>query len=338
MPSQPDFPSDPQIEEVRGGILEWFAINRRDLPWRHTRDPYHILVSEVMLQQTQVDRVKPYYRAWLERFPTIADLAAAPTADVISLWAGLGYNRRAVNLQRTARYVVEELGGVFPTDVLSLLALPGVGPYTAGAIACFALEQDVAFLDTNMRRTLHRIFFGVDVPKPSASERDVLAVAERIVPPGNGWTWNQALIEFGALQCTARRPACVVCPVRDHCLAAPEIQSALALLPAGSRRKQEAPFTGSNRYYRGRVVDVLREMNGKTARADTPGIDLTSLGQQVRADFTSADLPWLYELVQGLANDGLAAVAEEHAPYDPGTSADEPDEQTTTLNVRVKLP
>jgi A/G-specific adenine glycosylase len=338
VPSEPDFPSDLKIEEVRGGILQWFAINRRDLPWRHTRDPYHILVSEVMLQQTQVDRVKPYYRAWLERFPTIADLAAAPTADVISLWAGLGYNRRAVNLQRTARYVVEELDGVFPTDVLSLLALPGVGPYTAGAIACFALEKDVAFLDTNMRRTLHRIFFGVDVPKPSASERDVLAVAERIVPPGNCWTWNQALIEFGALQCTARRPACVVCPVRDHCLAAPEIQSALALLPAGSRRKQEAPFTGSNRYYRGRVVDVLRELNGKTALADTPGIDLTSLGQQVRADFTSADLPWLYELVQGLANDGLAAVAEERAPYDPGTPADEPGEQTTTPNVRVKLP
>src|SRR5690606_31251880 len=122
--------------------------------------PYHILVSEVMLQQTQVDRVIPYYRAWLERFPTLSDLAAAPTADVISLWAGLGYNRRAVNLQRTARYVVDELNGVFPSDIAALLTLPGVGPYTAGAIACFAFEQDVAFLDTNMRRTLHRIFFG----------------------------------------------------------------------------------------------------------------------------------------------------------------------------------
>lgn len=335
MPPEPESPTDGIIVVVRDELLAWFAANRRDLPWRHTRDPYHILVSEVMLQQTQVDRVIPYYRAWLERFPTISDLATAPTADAISFWAGLGYNRRAVNLQRTARYVVDELNGVFPSDVASLLTLPGVGPYTAGAIACFAFEQDVAFLDTNMRRTLHRIFFGADVPKPSATEREVLAVAERIVPPGNGWTWNQALIEFGALQCTARRPACVVCPVRAHCKAAPEIQGALRLHAATPKRKQEGPFIGTNRYYRGRVVDVLRTLNGGSEDGDTAGIDLASLGEQVRPDFTEDHLPWLYDLVQGLANDGLASVAEERAPYNAGT---EDQAQPKPPNVRIRLP
>src|SRR4051812_1029866 len=134
---------------IQSGLLRWFAENRRDLPWRHTRDPYAILVSEVMLQQTQVDRVIPYFRSFLERFPTVRDLAAAATADVITLWAGLGYNRRAVNLQRTARAVVDQHSGAFPSDPETLATLPGIGPYTAGAIACFAFEQDVAFLDTN---------------------------------------------------------------------------------------------------------------------------------------------------------------------------------------------
>ncbi|MDQ3694993.1 MAG: A/G-specific adenine glycosylase [Chloroflexota bacterium] len=315
------------VDRVRPGLLAWFAANRRDLPWRRTRDPYRILVAEVMLQQTQVDRVVPYYNAFLKRFPTMASLAAAPTSVVIKLWAGLGYNRRAVNLQRTARFVIDELDGVFPQDATLLLRLPGIGPYTAGAIACFAFEQDVAFLDTNMRRTVHRLFFGVDIPVLTATERELLEFAASIVPVGAGWEWNQALIEFGALQCTARRPACVICPVQAECKAFPEIQSVIALLPIGSRRKVEAPFGGSNRYYRGRVVDALREMDGE----HPTGIDLATLGTRVRNDFGNEDIPWLYELVQGLARDGLAAVAEEKPAYDAGA----PD---SIGPFRVKLP
>ena len=215
------------ISGVREGLLAWFAANRRDLPWRRSRDPYHILVSEVMLQQTQVDRVLPYYRAFLDRFSTLAALAAAPTSDVIKAWAGLGYNRRAVNLQRTARHVLDEHGGVFPRDVDALRHLPGIGPYTAGAIACFAFEQDVPFIDTNIRRVLHRLLVGVDVPKPAASDAEILGLAAAALPAGNGWEWNQALMEFGALQCTARRPACVVCPVQSLCRAFPAIQTAV---------------------------------------------------------------------------------------------------------------
>jgi A/G-specific adenine glycosylase len=314
-------------ERIQSGLLAWFAAHRRNLPWRRTRDPYRVLVSEVMLQQTQVDRVIPYYEAWLERFPTVAELAAAPTAEVIRLWAGLGYNRRAVNLQRTARYVVDELGGEFPRDVKALQALPGVGPYSAGAIACFAFEQDVAFLDTNMRRVVHRLCFGVDVPGPTASDRELITAAERLVPAGDGWRWNQALIEFGALHCTARRPACVICPLQAECRAFPAIQGAIANLPAGTRLKREGPFSGSNRFYRGRVVHVLRELDDPGA---AHGIDLPSLGPRVRDDFSEADLPWLYELVQGLARDGLATLAEERAPYDAG--------EGEAGSVRVRLP
>ncbi len=312
---------------VQTGLLAWFATNRRDLPWRRTRDPYRILVAEVMLQQTQVDRVVPYYDSFLDYFPTISSLASAPTGEVIKLWAGLGYNRRAVNLQRTARFIIDELDGVFPRDAASLRRLPGIGPYTAGAIVCFAFEQDVAFLDTNMRRTLHRLFFGVDVPVLTATERELVAMAASIMPVGSGWEWNQALIEFGALQCTARRPACVICPLQAECKAFPEIQGVIALLPISSRRKVETPFGGSNRYYRGRVVDALREMDSE----HPTGIDLASLGTRVRDDFGDEDIPWLYQLVQGLARDGLAAVAEEKPAYDAGV----PD---SGRPIRVKLP
>jgi A/G-specific adenine glycosylase len=287
-------------------LLGWFRANRRDLPWRETRDPYRILVSEIMLQQTQVERVIPYYLAFLQRFPGVTALAASPTAEVIRVWAGLGYNRRAVNLQRTARYVATELNGHFPSTVQALRELPGIGPYTAGAIACFAFEQDVAFLDTNMRRVLHRFWFGVDVPAPTATDRMATTIAEAAIPQGNGWEWNQALIEFGALQCTARKPACVICPLQSQCAAFPEIQSALATLPKGVRLKREAPYSGSNRFYRGRVIAALREHQG---------IDLGSLGPMIRDGFSETDLPWLYEVVQGLSKDGLAVIAEDEPAY-----------------------
>src|SRR5215475_5527661 len=137
-----------ELAAIRAALLDWFVASGRDLPWRHTRDPYWILVAEIMLQQTQVDRVIPKFRAFLERFPTLEVLASAPTAEVIRAWAGLGYNRRAVNMQRTARAVLEDHDGQFPRDLATLLRLPGIGPYTAGAIACFAFEQDVGFMDT----------------------------------------------------------------------------------------------------------------------------------------------------------------------------------------------
>ncbi len=317
-----------KIAAVQQGLLAWFDTNRRDLPWRRTRDPYHVLVSEIMLQQTQVDRVVPYYHAFLEHFPTVQALAAAPTAEVIKAWAGLGYNRRAVNLQRTARHIVDHLDGRFPRDVQALRSLPGIGPYTAGAVACFAFEQDTAFIDTNMRRVLHRLFYGVDVPRPSVGDREILGAASAVLPTRRGWDWNQALIEFGALHCTARRPACIVCPLQTPCCAYPAIQTAIAAVPLGARTAAEPRFQESNRYYRGRVLAALRDL--PTAES-ADGIDLQALGHQVRDNFTEADVPWLYRVVKGLSDDGLAMVAEETPGYD--TSNGEPPTQ-----LRVKLP
>lgn len=293
---------------IRAELLAWFERNRRDLPWRRTRDPYRILVSEVMLQQTQVDRVLSYYEQFLSIFPTVAALADAPGSLVITLWAGLGYNRRAVNLQRTAQAVTDHYGGVFPRDPGELARLPGIGPYTAGAIACFAFEEPVAFLDTNMKRVIHRLVAGPDLPQPVLSDKQILRLAERLLPPEDAWSWNQALIEFGALQCTARKPACVICPQQTVCAAFPEIQSVIATLPAGTRKKKEAPFEGSNRFYRGRLVDSLRNLDGA-------GIALSALGPMVRADYTPEQSEWLRQLAHGLQRDGLVRIAEETSAY-----------------------
>jgi A/G-specific adenine glycosylase len=312
-----------RVARIRDGLLSWFNTHGRDLPWRRTRDPYAILVSEVMLQQTQVDRVLPYYTRFLERFPTVEDLANAATSDVIRIWSGLGYNRRAVNLQRAARVVVDQLGGSFPDDPAELKVLPGIGAYTAGAIAAFAHERDVAFLDTNMRRVISRVIFGTE----SARESDTLEAANTLVPPGQGWTWNQALIEFGALQCTARRPACIICPLRDNCAAYPTMQVALQLKSARTRQARAEPFESTTRFYRGRIVEALRAL----PTDDPVGIPLAELGPRVREGFTSENLPWLRELVDGLQRDGLAFVAEDSPSYDA-------DHETADSSPRVRLP
>ena len=307
--------SEERVAAIRDTLLAWFEVNRRDLPWRQTRDPYRVLISEVMLQQTQVDRVTPYYERFLELLPTVEALADAPTSVVITLWAGLGYNRRAVNLQRTAQAVMDQHGGIFPSDPAQLRQLPGIGPYTSGAIACFAFEKPVAFLDTNMKRVIHRLVAGPDVPQQTLSDRELIAYAEQLVPPDDAWRWNQALIEFGALQCTARKPACVICPLQTQCAAFPAIQSVIASLPVGARKKQEGPFAGSNRYYRGRIVDGLRAAEGAH-------VSLSALGPLVREDYAAEHADWLLKLVRDLERDGLAKVAEPKATYAIGNDDD----------------
>jgi len=312
-----------RLARIRDGLLSWFREHARDLPWRRTRDPYAILVSEVMLQQTQVDRVLPYYTRFLERFPTVEDLAKAATSDVIRIWSGLGYNRRAVNLQRAARAIVDEHGGVFPDDPGDLKKLPGIGAYTAGAIAAFAHERDVAFLDTNMRRVVSRVIFGSE----STRESDAIEAANALVPAGHGWTWNQALIEFGALQCTARRPACIICPLRDDCAAYPTMQVALQRKSTSTRQAKTEPFESTSRFYRGRIVEALRALPAE----EPVGIPLAELGPKVREGFTPENLPWLRNLVDGLQRDGLALVAEDSPSYDV-------EQEHSAGGLRVRLP
>ncbi len=301
------------IEALQADLLAWFAAHARDLPWRHTRDPYAIMVAEVMLQQTQVDRVIPKYHAFLTAFPTVAALAAAPTAEVIRLWAGLGYNRRAVNLQRAAQTIMTRFNGQIPATVTELQSLPGIGPYTAGAIACFAFEQDVAFLDTNIRRVIRRLTAGAD-HLSSPPESALLAQAAALVPAGRGWSWNQAIMELGALICTATAPACWRCPIRRHCRAYADALAADAdlntlMTSAPLKRVAETrsaePFVGSRRWYRGRIIAALR------ALPHSATISLMELGSRVRPDFSAEHEPWLQALVHDLARDGLLTIGEQ---------------------------
>ena len=192
-------------------LLAWYKRNGRDLPWRSTRNPYAILVSEFMLQQTQVSRVLEYYPRFMKRFPTIEQLANARPKAVMEEWDGLGYYARAKNLHKLARVVTKTYDGRLSDKPDELRDLPGVGRYTAGAIACFAYEKPVPAVDTNVRRVLARVF----------GSKEVWGLAERLVPKNGqrAWRFNQALMELGALVCTAKKPRCPKCPVRNDCLA-----------------------------------------------------------------------------------------------------------------------
>ena len=227
---------------MQRALLDWSARTRRDLPWRHTRDPWEVLVSELMLQQTQVSRVVPRYEAFLRSFPTPAVCAAAPVGNIVRAWAGLGYNRRAVNLHRAASVVVERHDGRLPDDLDALLALPGVGPYTARAVLAFAYEQPVCPLDVNTARPLARAW-GV------AGQ----AQADALVPSESAWEWNQALMDLGALVCTRRDPLCDECPLAAQC----SWRAAGGPDPAAPASRQSR-FAGSDRQGRGRLVDAIR--------------------------------------------------------------------------------
>ena len=202
-------------------LLSWYRRHRRDLPWRKTRDPYRILVSEIMLQQTQVDRVIPKYHEFLDRYPTLADLARAPAKEVKKIWYPLGYNIRPVHLQTIARETLARYDGRIPDDSKLLQSLKGIGRYTAGAILSFAYKKDAAILDTNVRRVLGRVFLGVKKLGRLKGNSILWALAETLIPKGKAYDWNQALMDFGATWCTARKPLCRLCPMRGFCKSYP---------------------------------------------------------------------------------------------------------------------
>jgi A/G-specific adenine glycosylase len=305
------------VTQVHHALLAWYAIEQRPLPWRITDDPYAILVSEVMLQQTQVDRVLPKYAQFLAAFPTLADLAVAPTADVITVWAPLGYNRRAVSLQSIARQVMAEYAGRIPDTIDELLKLKGVGRYTAGAIACFAYKKQVATVDTNIRRVLHRIFLGLEHPEPKVNDAQMLILAGQVLPEQRAYDWNQALMDMGATICTSSNPQCVGCSLQLACQAYKDM-SQHSLFPSGTVLRQlrkvaekkpgyqTQPFTSSNRYFRGRIVDLLRTLPTPDSR-----LSLLELGPKIKPTFTPEDLPWLQKVVNGLCRDGLLDVTEK---------------------------
>ena len=232
------------------GLVQWWATERRDLPWRCTRDPWLVLVSEVMLQQTQVDRVLPYFELFAERWPTPGHFAQAELSDVLAAWQGLGYPRRARNLWHAAKVISSDHGGELPVDLDSLLRLSGVGPYTARAVQAFAFGIDAGVVDTNVGRILAR-WTGRRLSGAEAQQ-----LADELVPPGESWRWNQAMMDLGARVCTKRDSSCGECPVEPWCAWAGSDAPDPADRSAGVSARQ-APFEGSDRQARGRLLAAL---------------------------------------------------------------------------------
>jgi A/G-specific adenine glycosylase len=245
------------LENV-AAILRWYESHARDLPWRRaTASPWAVLVSEVMLQQTPVARVLPAYEAWLARWPTPPALAGAAAADAVRQWDRLGYPRRALRLHAAAQVISERHGGKVPSSVDALRALPGVGSYTAAAVASFAFGQRHPVLDTNVRRVLARMAAGQQWPARSTSAAEI-ALARSLLParPEVAARWSVAVMELGALVCAAARPRCAACPVAARC------GWRLAGSPPGHGRRGSQPYQGTDRQCRGRLLAILRDSDG----------------------------------------------------------------------------
>jgi A/G-specific adenine glycosylase len=262
------------------------------------------VVSELMLQQTQVERVIPLYEAFVARFPSFAALAAAEAGDVVRAWRGLGYNSRAVRLHALARTVVERYGGTLPDDLVALRALPGIGAYTAAAVRAFAFDYDEAAIDVNLRRVVHRVAYGLEHP-PLADARSLDALARAAVPPGEAHDWNSALMDLGATLCTARAARCLVCPLREDCAAAPidpVVLAERARRHAPPRPPQNAlPFERTTRFLRGRIIDRLRDVaSGQT-------LALAALQDDLATCVPADRLPEIPAVVDALVRDGIVA-------------------------------
>ena len=281
------------LDETRARVLGWFSEAGRDLPWRATRDPYRVLVAEVLAQQTQAARAAAAWPAFLERFPDTATLAAAPPAEVLRAWQGLGYNRRALALRRTAQAVVER--GGWPDTVEELARLPGVGPYTARAVACFALEQPVAPVDTNVARVLARSLTGADPSQltPAARQR----LADQAMPEDRSWAWSSALMDVGALHCRPK-PRCGGCPLEATCR-----WRALGPAAPPPRPRAQAPFATSDRRWRGAVVRALA--------AAPDGMDRAALADAVEAAAADRPADWFDTLLARLESEGMVATGPD---------------------------
>jgi A/G-specific adenine glycosylase len=274
-------------------VLHWYAAHARDLPWRRPgASAWSVLVSEIMLQQTPVARVLPAHAAWLARWPTPPDLAAAPAGDAVRQWGRLGYPRRALRLHATARILTDDHAGQVPDSVAVLRGLPGVGSYTAAAVASFAFGQRHAVLDTNVRRVLARLVRGVELPSRSTSAAEV-ALAESLLPtaPRRAARWSVAVMELGALVCTAGRPDCARCPVLSQC------EWHRAGSPPGPARPAAQQYTGSDRECRGRLLAVLRAATGPV-----PAVAL---------DAAWPDPDQRARALRALVDDGLVTVLDE---------------------------
>lgn len=271
-------------DRIATGLIEWGSGSLRDLPWRRTNNAWRVLVSEVMLQQTSVARVLPKYEAFLEAFPTPHALASAPLGEALQLWSGLGYPRRCRNLRDAAAVIDQQYQGKMPDTLEELLALPGIGKYTARAVLAFAHRADVAVVDVNVSRVLSRL------QGEPMKAKALQLFADELVPQGLGWEWNQVMMDFGARHCTVRNPNCGQCPVKKQCKWA-GVGDDPAPASAGASKPQ-ARFEGSDRQARGKAMRAV----GDGVRSVNDVIDAMGL----EASSTRA-----HQLIDDLVNEGL---------------------------------
>lgn len=277
------------VRPFHRAVLQWYRAEGRPLPWRRTRNPYRILVSEVMLQQTQVSRVIPKYREFLNTFPTLSSLAHSTPGQVLSVWQGLGYNRRALWLRQAARRIKSEYSGRFPRHLQDLTTLPGIGLYTARAIMTFAFDRQEPVIDTNISRVLSRLF------QPPPGGATFVEFARSVLPNRNAYDWNQALMDLGALHCTARRPSCSVCPLTRLCPSSGRVRA----ITVKNSPPEPSRYGIPRRIYRGRVVKALSE------RSPIGPAQLASL---VGLRTSASDIRWLERVLMKLVDEGLLRI------------------------------
>jgi A/G-specific adenine glycosylase len=264
--------SKKQVVSFQKYILDWYQQNQRDLPWRKTREPYSILVSEVMSQQTQLSRVIPKYVAWLEKFPTVEKLATAKISDVLRYWSGLGYNRRALHLKKTAELIEKEYNGRFPVTEKELLTLPGIGQYTARAVLCFAFDQQIAVVDTNVKKVIVTKFLQVGDHK--TNQRLIEEIATKLLPVGLAYEWNQALMDY----------------------AAEVLKNEKIPIPRQSK------FIGSHRFYRGQILKQLLQKKK---------IPIQDIGFLIKKDYSENEKQWLLNLLDELSVEGFIFIKND---------------------------
>ncbi|HLP16455.1 MAG TPA: A/G-specific adenine glycosylase [Bacteroidota bacterium] len=284
------------LKSLHTAVLEWYKTNAREFPWRPSRDPYRVLISEMMSQQTQISRVVPFYTRWLKAFPTFKALASASKAVVLREWSGLGYNSRAIRLHALARIVTEDHHGRLPRSVEALLEFPGIGRYTAHAICCCAFLQNVPVVDVNIGRVLTRIFSEVSSASEMKPEKESWMLATSALPSTDVFEWNQGLMDIGATICTARSPKCALCPVRRYCKSADAPVFQMPALKNSAPHKKEPSYNGvPRRLYRGKILKLLHA--GAMTEAD--------VSAKLEHEFGAQDEEWIRHVLDELEKSRL---------------------------------
>lgn len=283
------------VKAIHTAALGWYSKNARKFSWRGERDPYRILISEMMSQQTQISRVIVFYEQWLRVFPTIEALAAASKREVLREWSGLGYNSRALRLRALAQIVAAEHDGKLPRTVEALLKLPGIGRYTAHALVCSAYRKPIPVVDVNIQRIFSRVFFDVHAANEMQPEKEAWAIAAKALPRRDVYRWNQSLMDIGALFCTARSPKCSVCPLAKFCMSA---DSPVFGLPSVKKKKTEPAFNGMpRRMYRGKILKMLHA--GSMSEEE--------MAERLWTEFGDREFEWLRHVLAEMEKSKLIA-------------------------------